>query len=371
MRGDFSAIVGLIHTPKFQNNAKIMFVTPKQLGFIMPAEWEKHSAVWLAWPFDKTTFTKGIDSAERTLCEIIKILKGSERVELIVPNVSIQNRAENLLKNFGNNLTNIKFHQVAFTDVWIRDYGPSFIVNRKQKKLAWVKWNYNAYGKANDPYFTDLLKDNKVFNILNPDGEKFIAEMVLEGGGIEVNGLGSLLTTKQTLLNLNRNPNLNELQIRKYLDDYLGVNNIIWLEKGLTNDHTDGHIDEVARFVSSNRILVAYENDSSDENFKILDDNYKILTSAKDQNNKSFEVIKLPMPHMNYDDNQKAPVSYTNFYIGNTVVLVPIFQDENDKKAIQIIQSCFPNHKVFGINCREIIYGGGSIHCMTQQQPAV
>ena len=345
--------------------------TPKQLGFIMPAEWEKHSAVWLAWPYDKTTFTKGVDSAEKTFCEIIKALEGSEKVELLILDSQMQSRAENLLKTFGVDLNNVVFHQAKFADVWARDYGPFFLINRAQKNLAWIKWQYNAYGKAEDPYFTDLLKDNEVFNILNSEGKKFMVDMVLEGGAIEVNGSGTLLTTKQTLLNPNRNPNLNKEQIEQNLKNYLGVNNIIWLEKGLINDHTDGHIDDIARFVSSKKILAAYENNREDENFKILDDNYKVLSKALDQDGKLFEVIKLPMPHMKYDDSSKAPVSYTNFYIGNTVVLVPVFNDPNDEKTMQIIQSCFPDRKVVGIDCTEIIYGGGAIHCVTQQQPAI
>ena len=349
-----------------------MISTPKQLGFMMPAEWEKHSAVWFAWPYDTTTFTKGIDNAEKTLCRIIKALEGSEKVEMIVLDSVMQSRAEDLLKAYGNDLSNIKFHQVVFADVWVRDYGPFFIINRRQNKLGWVKWIYNAYGKVHNPKyaeFVQLLKDDEVFNILKPHGKKFIANMVLEGGGVEINGRGSLLTTKQSLLNPNRNPNLNEEQIEHYLKDYLGVNNIIWLSTGLINDHTDGHIDDIARFVASDKILAAYEDDEADENFKILDENYKVLTSARDQDGKLFEVIKLPMPHMNYDDGKKAPVSYANFYIGNTVVLVPIFEDSNDEKALAIIQDCFPKRKVVGIDCKEIIYGGGSIHCMTQQQP--
>lgn len=338
----------------------------------MPAEWEKHSAVWLAWPYDKTTFTKSIENAEKTFCKIIKALEGSEKVELIVLNDQMQTRAEKLLKTFGANLSNITFHQVEFADVWTRDYAPFFLINREQKDLAWVKWKYNAYGKAGNPSFNDfeqLLKDNKVFNILNPGGKKFIADMVLEGGAIEINGLGSLLTTKQTLLNPNRNPNSSKEQIEEYLKNYLGVSNIVWLEMGLINDHTDGHIDDIARFVSINKILVAYEDNAEDENFKILDDNYKVLTGAKDQDGKLFEVVKLPMPHMKYDDGSKAPVSYTNFYIGNNVVLVPVYNDPNDAKAMEIIQACFPERKAVGIDCREIIYGGGAIHCMTQQQP--
>ena len=345
--------------------------TPKEEGYIMPAEWEKHSAVWLAWPYDKTTFSKGIDGAEKTFCKIIKSLEGSEKVELLVLDNKMQNLAENLLKDFGADLTNVIFHQAPFADVWIRDYGPFFLVNRGQKNLAWVKWEYNAYGKAEDSHFTNLMKDNEVFNILNPDGKKFIAKMILEGGSIEVNGAGVLLTTEQTLLNPNRNPDLNKKQIENYLDDYLGASKIIWLKNGLVNDHTDGHIDDVAKFVSLNKILCAYEDNIEDENFEILDNNYQILKNSTDQNGKSFELIKLPMPHMKYDDGTKAPVSYCNFYIGNGVILAPKFNDPNDGKALEIIQSCFPERKVVAIDCSEIIYGGGAIHCITQQQPEI
>lgn len=348
-----------------------MAVTPKQLGFVMPAEWEKHSATWLAWPYDKTTFPKGIEGVEKTFCKIIKSLEGGERVELVVLDNQMQNRAENLLKNFGADLANVAFHRAVFVDVWVRDYGPIFLINREQKDLAWVKWEYNAYGKAEDLYFTDLLKDNKVFNILNPDGEKFIAKMILEGGSVEINGTGVLLTTEQCLLNPNRNKELDKQQIENYLQDYLGASKIIWLKKGLVNDHTDGHIDDVAKFVSPNKILCAYEDNIEDENFEILNNNYQVLKNSTDQNGKPFELIKLPMPHMKYDDGEKAPVSYCNFYIGNKVVLVPTFADKNDESAIEIIQSCFPDRKVVAIDCREIIYGGGAIHCMTQQQPKI
>lgn len=337
----------------------------------MPAEWEAHSAVWLAWPYDSTTFPKGIESAEKTFCKIIKLLEGSEKVNLLVLDNQMQNRVENILKNFGANLMNVTFHEVAFADVWIRDYGPFFLINRAQKDLAWVKCSYNAYGKAKDPYFADLLKDNEVFNILEPDGKKFIAEIVLEGGSVDVNGAGALLTTEQTLLNKNRNPDLNKKQIEEYLNDYLGASKIIWLKKGLTNDHTDGHIDDVAKFVSPNKIICAYEDNVEDENFEILDNNYQILKNSTDQDEKSFELIKLPMPHMKYDDGLKAPVSYCNFYIGNDVILAPKFNDPNDEEAVKIIQSCFPDREVVAINCREIIYGGGAIHCMTQQQPEI
>jgi agmatine deiminase len=345
--------------------------TPKQLGFIMGAEWEKHSDVWLAWPHDETTFPKRIPKAETVFVKIIKTIYESETVKLLVTDEVMKKHVTDMLHKSDVDIKKIDFIITKFADVWTRDYGPIFLVNRSQKSLAWTKWKYNAYGKGEIPFFAPLLIDNDVFNNIDFSLTKFEPKIIMEGGSVEVNGQGTLITTEQCLLNENRNPNLNKPKIERYLNDYFGTSNIIWLSKGLINDHTDGHIDDVARFVSPNKILTAYEDDPKDENYKILDENYKVLISAKDQHGKSFEILKLPMPHMHYDDGQKAPVSYANFYIGNTVVLVPIFQDPNDEKALKIIQSCFPDRKVVGIDCRETIYGGGSIHCMTQQQPVV
>ncbi len=360
-------------------------LTPKSLGLYMPAEWEKHSAVWLAWPHDVTTFPEGIDKAEKTFCEIIKAFEDSEKVELFVLDSIMQTRAEKMLKDFGADLGNVNFRQINYADVWTRDYGPSFLT-----KNAWTKWEYNVYGKADEDevYWAPLLKDNDIFNKINLSGQKFEPKIVMEGGSIEVNGQGTLITTEQCLLNPNRNPNLSKEQIEGYLKDNLGVEKIIWLKRGLFNDHTDGHIDDIVKFVSPNKILCAYEEDESDENYQSLKDNYEVLKNATDQNSKPFEVIKFPLPHMRYvaghtvhsldgqnsspenPEGEKAAASYINFYIGNTVVVVPVFGDTNDKKALEIIQSSFPERKVVGINCKEIIYGGGSIHCITQQQPA-
>ena len=201
--------------------------------------------------------------------------------------------------------------------------------------------------------------------------------MVLEGGAIEQNGQGTIMTTEQCLLNSGRNSNLTKEQIENNIKNFLGAKKIIWLPRGLANDHTDGHIDDIARFVSPNKILCAYENDRKNQNYKILDDNYKIFQNSTDVNGKKFEIVKLPMPHMRYDKNKPfeagslAPASYTNFYIGNTVVLVPIYNDINDAEALKTIQSCFPNRKVKGVDSRDLIYGGGSIHCMTREQPAL
>ncbi|NVN96738.1 agmatine deiminase family protein, partial [Candidatus Nomurabacteria bacterium] len=280
-----------------------------------------------------------------------------------------KNRIEKMLIDFGILIEEVTFFIQDYADVWTRDYTPITLFNKNNKDKAFVKWHYNAYGKKHDPLFTDLHKDDKVFlNILDEKENKiFRPSMVLEGGAIESNGKGTLLTTEQTLLNSNRT-NLDKDSVENNLKNYLGIDNIIWLKEGLVNDHTDGHIDEIARFVHSSTIVCAYEEDENDPNFSALDNNLKILEKALDQDGNKFIIIKLPMPHMNYDSGEKAPVSYTNFYIGNSVILMSIFNDINDKKAMDIIQNIFPNHKVMGIDCSKIIYGGGAIHCMTMQE---
>mgnify|MGYP001264904480 FL=1 len=347
-----------------------MSKNPKELGFYMPAEWEKHSAIWLAWPYDNTTFPNSIPEIEKIYCRILKSLEESEKVNLFVLEKD-KKRIKKILEDSGLNLKNITFYIEDYVDVWTRDYTPITIINKKENKSAFVKWNYDAYGKGHDPYFSDLLKDDKVFdNILNNSTNLiFRPGIVLEGGAIDTNGNGTILTTEQCLLNSSRNNDLSKEKNEEYLKKYLGIENIIWLKNGLVNDHTDGHIDEIARFVAPDTIVCAYEDDVNDQNHSILDSNYKILENSVDKNGNKFKVIKLPMPHMNYDNGEKAPVSYANFYIGNKVILMSLFNDVNDDKAKEIIQSLFPNHKVIGIDCSKVIYGGGAIHCMTMQQP--
>lgn len=354
--------------------------TPRELGYKMPAEWEQHQAVWLAWPHDVTTFPQGIEQAENTFCEMIKALEGSERAELLVLDLNMQKRVEGLLKSHQVNLNQVNFHQITYGDVWTRDYGPTFLTNN-----AWVKWQYNVYGKwdQDEIYYKPLLKDNNIFNKISLPGKKFEPGIIMEGGSIEVNGKGTLITTEQCLLNPNRNPNLSKEQIEKYLKDYLGVSKIIWLKKGLVNDHTDGHVDDIVKFSGPDTILCNYEDDEADENYSNLKENYETLKSSTDQDGKPFKVIKVPMPHMRYKeghtvhsgqesagDSEKAACSYMNFYIANKALLVPAYGDPNDEKAFKIILAAFPTRKLVPIDCRHIIYGGGAIHCMTQQQPA-
>ena len=328
----------------------------------MPAEWAKHAATWLAWPHDTTTFPSRIPQAEKIFTEIIFHLHTGELVELFVLNEAMLGRASAQLQERGVDLTRINFHIMDYADVWARDTAPTFIFNKDAGKQALIKWKFNAYGNK----FPPLLKDNAMAD----EAGKYLnlslipSSFICEGGAIETSGQGMLLTTKECLLNPNRNPDKSQTDIETELKSLTGAKQVIWLEKGLVNDHTDGHIDEIARFVSANKIACAFEEDKTCPDYEILQANYKTLSAVA-------EVVKLPMPHFRYDDGELAPASYANFYVANQVVLVPQFNDPNDGKALEIIQSLFPDRRAIGIDCTDLLYGGGAIHCITQQQPAV
>lgn len=335
----------------------------------MPAEWERHTAVWLSWPYDPDTFSRGIAKGEKIFTEIISAIHRSERVKLLVRDAKMKVRASKYLINKKVDLSRINFHMADYADVWFRDFGPIFLVNRQKKQLAMVDWIYNVYGHK----WPELLKDDKIPAWLNKllKLPYFSPGIVMEGGSIEVNGQGTLITSEQCLLNKNRNPRLSKKQIEKYLSDYFGVNHFIWLKDGILEDHTDGHVDDIARFVNPTTVMYAYENNKSDGNHKILKENLAILKKSTDQDGKKLKLIKLPMPKMIDKGGCRYAVSYANFYIGNSVVLVPIFKHKNDNKALKIIQKAFPKRKVIGLDCRDLICGGGTIHCVTQQQPAI
>jgi agmatine deiminase len=338
----------------------------KKFSYRMPAEWERHSAVWLAWPYDEITFPDRVEKAEAVFAKIIGAIHKSEEAELLVLDEEMKEKAHGMLAASGIDMKRVHFHIADYADVWLRDTGPIFVKNGSGKTVI-TKWIFNSWGNK----FPELLKDAAIPRMIGEWKNMPVEEpqIVIEGGAIDVDGEGVCLTTEQCLLNENRNPGRSKAEIEKYMEDFLGVRKTVWLKEGLVNDHTDGHIDEIARFVAPGRIVCAYEDDPEDENFAILSDNYKTLTEATDISGKPFEVIRLPMPHVRYDDGRKAPVSYTNFYIGNTVVLVPTFDDGNDPEALGILTDCFPGREVTAIDCSDIIYGGGAVHCMTQQQP--
>ncbi len=341
--------------------------TCRELGFSMPAEWEKHDAIWLAWPHDPTTFPDRVERVEATYVQIIKEIHTSEHVNLFVTDEAMKQKATKLFEIAGVDLSRVSFFVFNYADVWFRDYGPVF-VKRGAHELAMLHWNFNAWG---DKYET-LLKDKQIPQVINEKMalQCFRPGMVLEGGSIDVNGKGTLLTTEQCLLNPNRNPNLNKAQIEMYLSDYIGVQHFIWLKAGILGDDTDGHIDDLARFVNPTTVVCAYQDDPKDEDYATLKENYEILCRSVDQDGNKLKIVKLPMPTVISEDEwERLPASYTNFYIGNTKVLVPVFDQENDAKALAILQEQFPTRKVVGIRCVDLVYGFGTIHCISQQQP--
>ena len=348
-----------------------MTQSPKSLGFRMPAEWEKQEAVWIAWPHNKETWPPDmLKEVENSYIEFIKALHTGQKVKILVNNQDFEDKAKSKLKNRGiRDFQNIIFYKIKNVDCWIRDYGPTFVVNDKLKQKAVVKWIFNAWGNKYD----DLKEDEGIQYKINEylKLKMFEPGIVLEGGSIEVNGSGTILTTEQCLLNKNRNPALTKKQIEQCLKDYLNVSNILWLKEGIAGDDTDGHIDDIARFVSQNTVVCAFEDNKDDENHDILKDNYELLSQMKDEKGNKLNVIKLHMPGFVGDKERRWPASYCNFYIGNEAVVVPIFNHENDKKALAIIQELFPKRKVIGINSKEMVYGFGSFHCLSQQEPKI
>lgn len=327
----------------------------------MPAEWQRHDATWLAWPKDPGTFpTNIISSVEEAYVKIIQALAPGEKVNVLVDDEETEKKISSMLRIKGN----VLFHRIKTCDVWIRDYGPIFI---KNEDVAATKWIFNAWGDKYD----DLKADNESgMKIAQSTGLKvFEPRIVLEGGSIEVNGLGSCITTKQCLLNNNRNPKLDADKISEYLREYLGVTNLIWLDYGISGDDTDGHIDDVARFIDENTVVCMFEQDSKDENCEGLNRNYELLRRARDQSGKKLNLVPIQMPPALASKDGRLPASYSNFYIGNAIVLVPTFNCPNDDEALGTLQQFFPDRKVVGIDSESLVYGLGAIHCITQQQP--
>jgi agmatine deiminase len=338
--------------------------TPKSLGYRMPAEWEAQEGVWLTWPHNPLTWPGGmLAQVQQGYIEIIEALHTAQKVHLLVKDSRAESEVRLALERKDVALSQILFVRIAAEDSWIRDYGPTFVINSDQHRLAMVKWTFNAWGNKYD----DLIADDRIPGELNKQLGLpiFQSGIVLEGGSIEVNGAGSVLTTEQCLLNRNRNPHLDRGQIEEYLKEYLNVSTVLWLREGIAGDDTDGHIDDIARFVSADTVLCAFEDDSADENHGILKDNYERL------NRFGLKVVKLPMPGYIGDRHARLPASYANFYIGNATVVVPTFGHKNDRRALDIIQECFPSRRVIGVESKAMVHGLGTVHCCSQQQPQI
>ncbi|MDD1685857.1 agmatine deiminase family protein [Methanoregula sp.] len=341
--------------------------TPRNRGFHMPAEWEPHEAVWISWPNNARTFPD-IPGVEQAYYAFIEHIHTSEHVEVFVPSAVIHRKVRSKLREMGVDLERVTLHTNEYSDVWIRDYGPTFVVSRALKKIAMVRWNFNAWGNK----YEDQLRDGKIPAMMNRrlNMPMFEPGIVLEGGSIDTNGRGTVLTTRACLLNPNRNPDLSADEIEERLREYLGIEKVIWLNDGVVGDDTDGHVDDIARFVGPSTVVCGYESDITDANYSALHDNYEILRQSADQEGKPLTVVKLPMPGKVVDnDGERYPASYTNFYIGNTIVIVPVFSDPNDSVALEILEGLFPGRTVVGINARALVEGYGTFHCATQQQP--
>jgi agmatine deiminase len=341
--------------------------TPFGLGFSMPAEWAKHEATWLSWPKNPLTFPpKIVSRIELAYVEMVEALAQAERVDLLVDDQKAEDHARSMLSS-----RNVSFHQIKSADVWMRDYGPIFVKRRDGRKatVAATKWEFNAWGRKYD----DLLSDDATgLEVARSTGLRvFEAEVVLEGGSIDVNGRGTLLTTEQCLLNKNRNPHLGKAQIEHLLHEYLGATNVLWLKKGIAGDDTDGHVDDIARFVDENTVVCVTEEDSGDVNHAVLKQNQAILSGFKDDQGRRLQVVPIAMPREVDGDDGRLPASYANFYVGNSAVLVPAFGDaRRDGAALETLSEFFQGRKVVSVDCRDLVYGFGGLHCVTQQQPS-
>lgn len=349
-------------------------MTPRELGYQMPPEWAPHKATWLSWPHNPNTWPgKSLEPVWATFIEIIRFLVAHEEVHINVTGEEMEQSIRDLVQKSGivrDAVSNIYYHHFATNDAWCRDHGPNYILRKQNGTVekAIIDWGYNAWGGKYPPFDLDDVIPRKIAEWQGLPC--FEQSMILEGGSIDVNGKGTLLTTRSCLLNPNRNPHLSQAQIEQQLKDYLGVSKILWLGEGIVGDDTDGHIDDITRFVNPNTIVTAIEEDKSDDNYEPLKENYEQLKTMTDQDDRPFNIITIPMPEPVYEQGQRLPASYANFYIANNVVLVPTYRCANDLKALEILQKCFPTRRVHGIDCSDLIWGLGAIHCVTHEEPA-
>jgi agmatine deiminase len=342
-------------------------MTPLELGYRFPAEWERHAATWLSYPHNETSWPGKIHTIFPFYHAFIKELALGERVNICVTDYEMHDRVLNALAVIGVNMRNINLHILPTNDAWCRDHGPAFLVNSDaahQKVI--VNWKYNGWG-GKYPADLDTTVPSRIGKLL--DLRVFQPGIVMEGGSVDFNGKGAILTTTSCLLNPNRNHELNKDRIEKYIMDYYGAEQVLWLGDGIEGDDTDGHIDDLTRFVNEDTVVTMVETNKSDANHKPLKENLKTLGKFRLVNGKQLNIIELPMPEPRYYEGQRLPVSYANFYIANAGVIVPTYRCKQDDQAISILESCFKDRPIKGIDSTEIIWGLGSWHCLSQQEP--
>ncbi len=390
---------------------KILDKIPAQFGYSFPPEWAPHTGTWFSWPRPEgISFPGKYHTVPENLARIMCEIQSREQVHINIPNENWEHIVRRQLKEHGCPTKNVFFHQIKTNESWCRDHGPAFVLKPKKNRdgsyfssgrknrdgsyfssAAIVDWGFNAWGGKYPPYDDDDAVPTRIaaelkLPVFYPRGTgdspvssrdklhgrlaRATSTVVMEGGAVDFNGAGTILTTTDCLLNKNRNPHLSKQQIEQYLKDYYGQTHIAWLTGGIAGDDTDGHIDDLARFISPTQIVIAIEDDPKDANYKVLKSARKQLDKLRDQAGRPFAIIEIPMPRPVTHDGQRLPATYVNFYFINGALLVPTYRDKkNDRKAIEILQSHLPKHKVIGVDCTELIWGLGAIHCLTQQQP--
>jgi agmatine deiminase len=357
----------------FPMNTPTHSKTPHALGFHMPAEWERHDATWLGWPHELTDWPGKFAPIPWAFAEIVRQLSKVERVYLLVENRAAESRVRSILKKSGVNLDAVDFFRVPTDRGWMRDSGP-ICVRNGAGEVAHNHFLFNGWAK-----YPNHKRDAAVVTKANQKLKRRIfhpvhrgRRVVLEGGSIDVNGRGTLLTTEECLLSKvqERNPGFTKEDYAQVFRDYLGVNNLLWLKNGIAGDDTHGHVDDLTRFVNPTTVVTILEDDPKDANYSPLQENLALLKTMKDQDGRPLRVEILPMPAPVYFDRQRLPASYANFYVANKIVLVPTFNDSNDRAALNTLAGLFPDREVVGIACRDLVLGLGTLHCMTQQQPA-
>lgn len=336
----------------------------------MPAEWAPHRGTWLSWPHKEASWPGKFAPIPGIFAEIVRHLAPHEEVHINVADAEMEAQVRELLIGRRVPLNAVYFHHNPTNDAWCRDHGPIFIQRREHGRVeqAIVDWGYNAWGGKYPPFDLDDVIPQRI-------GQEFgipVYEpgIVMEGGSIDVNGRGTLLTTEACLLNPNRNPDLSREQIEGYLRDFLGVRHILWLGDGIEGDDTDGHVDDLARFTDPRTVVTVVEDDPADPNFEPLRDNLARLRTMCDQDGQPLRIVTLPMPRRLEHEGQRLPASYANFYVANGVVLLPTYDPATDDEARDTLQALFPDRQVIGIDCTDLVWGLGAFHCVTQQWPA-
>jgi agmatine deiminase len=343
--------------------------TPAAAGYAMPAEWQPHQCTWISWPHKKESWPGKFAPVEPVIVRMVAALSQSELVRINVLDAAHEQSVRRQLEGRAD-AANVAFHHFATNDAWCRDHGAIFVTREgSESPLLALDFQFNAWGGKYPPYNLDNAVAAKMADAL--DVPCYTIDKVLEGGSIEVNGEGALLTTEQCLLHPNRNPTMTRDNIEQMLRDTLGINQVLWLGEGIVGDDTDGHIDDLTRFVADDTVVTVVEQDKSDDNYEPLADNRQRLAELRLADGRPFKVLEMQMPRPVEFEGDRLPASYANFYIGNRVVLLPTFNDPADEPNRQLLERCFPGRDVVGIDCTDLVLGLGTFHCLTQQVPMV